>query len=347
MPLHKNKTVIYTVFILALFAAFAFINLPFVLPVVLAGIFALGLHDFVNKFCAKSRLPRKLCLWLIFICGLFFFIGPITIAVYRITFYFSQQQDNFQSDALLNQIQALKTFALNHLQSLSDWLGTDLTSPAREMIEKVLNTTGSIILNYSSQVISQLPAILLAIFVFMIVLFAFLSKSVGIWHFTQKYSPFEERLTQRLVDISKRACSVTLFSTFVVGLIQALVIGLGSLIFGEGDFWLVVAITFFVSFIPVIGAAPVGYLLAILAFIHDRVGPGIGLALVATLAGTIDNILKPFMVGGEHKISAIIGFTCVVGAIFMMGLPGLLLGPVIMNLFVGIVPVLIEEMKKA
>lgn len=347
MSFYTNKNLLYTVSIAVLFFAFAYINFPFFLPVILAGIFALGVHDFLGKASVKTRLPHKLCIWLFLLFGSVFFIGPILVAIYRVSYYISQKQDSFQSDTLITQIQALKTSLLGHLSTLSGWLGTDLSSPAKEFIEKVLNTAGSIIFNYSSQVLSQLPAILLAIFVFVLVLFAFLSKSSNIWKITLKYSPFEERITQQLVDITKKACSVTLFSTFVIGLIQAFTIGLGSLIFGEGDFWLVVAVTFFVSFIPVIGAAPVGFLLAIIAFIHDRVGPGIGLALVASFAGTIDNILKPFMVGGEHKVSALIGFTCVVGAVIMMGLPGLLLGPVIMNVFVGVTPVLIGELKSS
>ncbi|MNT64816.1 hypothetical protein D3C72_2027500 [compost metagenome] len=64
------------------------------------------------------------------------------------------------------------------------------------------------------------------------------------------------------------------------------------------------------------------------------------------IAGSIDNILKPIMVGrGENNVSAIVSFTSVVGAIIVMGIPGLILGPVIMNLFVGISPVLIKYLR--
>jgi predicted PurR-regulated permease PerM len=67
--------------------------------------------------------------------------------------------------------------------------------------------------------------------------------------------------------------------------------------------------------------------------------------VVSLIASVIDNILKPLLAGGDTKISAIVGFTSVVGAIIMMGLPGLLLGPVIMNLFARMMPILLPMLK--
>ena len=91
-----------------------------------------------------------------------------------------------------------------------------------------------------------------------------------------------------------------------------------------------------------------GFLLALLAYLQDKPGAAIGLAIIAIVAGTIDNILKPIMVGSggsENNVSAIVSFTSVVGAIIVMGLPGLILGPVILNLFAGLTPVLIRYLK--
>ncbi len=340
----KNKRLIYGVSAFVLFAAFFYINLPFLLPILIAGIFALGLHDFVMAVSKKIKTSHTLTVWGVLLIGFTFFWGPLALAFYRITVYISQNQDNFQSDALVGQLKALKTFSLTQIQAISEFLGTDLSTPAQQLLEKSFNAIGGTVLTFSSALVSQLPALFLATLVFTVFLFAFLLGHQTVWNFTQRYSFFNPRVTQRLTDLSKNACKVTLFSTFVIGLLQATLIGVSSLIFKVGDFWLVLTMTFFVSFIPVIGAAPVGYLLAVLAFIHDRTGAGIGLAIFATVAGSIDNILKPYLIGSDQEVPAIVGFTCVVGAIIMMGLPGLLLGPVIMSLFAGVMPVLLEEM---
>lgn len=329
-------------FIVVLLTAFVFINWPFLVPLALAGIFALGLHDLISRVSAKSKLNHKLLVTLTILLGLALFWVPLTLAIYRVIAYIEHRQ-GLETGSLLEQVHALKEFSLNGLQTLSDWTGVDLAGPARGLLENLLKKTGEIIFNYSSQFLTQLPSIILGSFVFVIVLFFLLLKASAVKNTILQYSPFETKITESLIFIFKRSCSVTLFSTLVVGLVQAFLIGFGSLIFGEGDFWLVLTITFFVSFIPVIGAAPIGYLLALLAFLGDRVGPAIGLTVIATIAGTIDNFLKPLIMSGVSKVSPVIGFTCVVGAVIMLGLPGLLLGPVIMNLFIGIAPLLLEE----
>lgn len=345
MDLLKSKsTIVRWSLLVLLVAAFLFINWPFIGPLILAGIFALGLNDFITSMCARTKLGRTMCVSLTILAGLAIFWIPITLAVYRIVVHISQPQ-TIETDRIVSQIHNLKEFVIQFLQKVSEWTGVDVAGPARGMLENVLRKTGEIIFNYSSEFLGQLPAILLASFVFIIVVMVLLLKADNVRDLVLKYSPFKIEMTQELIQVFKGSCSITLFSTLVIGLIQACIIGLGSLIFGEGDFWLVLTVTFFVSFIPVIGAAPVGFLLAVLAFIGGRTGSGIGLTIVAIIAGTIDNVLKPFMVGKENKINPVVGFTCVVGAIIMLGLPGLLIGPVIMNLFVGVSPILLKDVE--
>lgn len=333
---------VHWVLLIILLAAFIFINIPFLMPLILAGVFALGLNDWIEKLSKKGKFGRKSWSIIFMLLGMGLFLIPLSLAIYRIIVYASQPK-NLETDKILSQVNNLKNYGLNLLQRLSDFTGTDLAGPAREVSENVMHKIGSGALEYSTQFLGQLPAIMLLIFVFLIAMTVMLMRAPGIKEFTLRYSPLNTTTTEKLIAITKKSCWITLFSTLVIGLIQAGLIGVGSLLFGEGDFWLVITVTFFVSFIPVIGAAPVGYLLCLLAFIGDRTGAAVGLFIVATIAGSIDNIIKPFMVGGEQKISPVIGFTCVVGAIIMIGLPGLLIGPVIMNLFVGISPILIKD----
>lgn len=338
----SKKHLVSWFLILILTSAFVFINWPFLIPLVMAGIFALGLNDLVFKISTKRRISHKIVVSLTVLTGLALFWIPLALATYRVVSYIEKKEAT-EVDHTLNQISGLKELTLRGVQTISDWIGVDIAGPARGILENVLKKTGEIIFNYSSQFLTQLPTIVLGSFVFVITLFVLLLKANDIKKLVLKYSPIEPRSTEPLIDIFKKSCSVTLVSTLVVGLIQAVLIGIGSLIFREGDFWLVLTITFFLSFIPVIGAAPMGYLLAILAFLDDRMGATAGLVVVATVAGSIDNILKPMIMSGAIRVSPVVGFTCVVGAVIMLGLPGLLLGPVIMNLFVGIVPLLLDK----
>ena len=338
----KNQSHVFLwIMIVFLIAIFSYINLPFFYPILLAGIFALGLQDLVMKMTRRFG-HRTLTITLTLIAGLGLLFVPLFLAAYRVGIYLSKPQE-IERDQIMKQIGVLKTFALNTVQKVSDMTGLDLANPARQMMETGLHKVGEGALAYSTDFITQLPAFAIASLTFFLLLMVMMLKAHKIRAIVVRYSPLSRELTEQFIVIAKDSCSITLFSTVVIGIIQAFVVGLGSLVFGEGDFWLVLAVTFVVSFIPVIGAAPVGYVLALLAYLGDRTGPAIGLAIIATFSGTIDNILKPFMVGKDNDVSAILGFTCVVGAIIMLGLPGLLLGPVILNLVSQGLPLLLKD----
>lgn len=328
--------------ILFLAAGFFYINYPFVVPMVLAGIFALGLNNFVDFLKSKVNVKPIYIIAITIFGGFALFWVPMTLAIYRIVVYFSQP-NTIEAGQLFSQFESLKNLILNLFQELSSWTGIELAEPAKNLLENVMSKTGSLIFNYSTHFLSQVPSILLASFVFFIFVFISLLKASELKDFFMKYSPFSREASESILIILKNSCSMTLFSTLVIGLIQALVIGIGSLIFKQGDFLLVLTITFLFSFVPVFGAAPVGAVLALLAYIDQRYGSAFGLAIFAVIAGSVDNLLKPIMMGGTNNISPAIGFTCVVGAVIMLGLPGLLLGPVIMNLFFLITPLLIKE----
>ncbi|UYL07917.1 AI-2E family transporter [Bdellovibrio sp. SKB1291214] len=344
----KEKSQLVTwVLLFILGALFLYINLPFVVPLILAGIFAMGLINFTNRIANRVRAPRWLTVFGLVFVGLGAACVPLSLALYRVTVHLTGKQEDLQSSPIVEQLKNLQNQGMGLLKKATEWTGYDLATPAQGMTESVFKKIGGWLLAYSSDVVAQLPGILFNFFIFVLFLYFLLLKAGQIKAFVLRYSVVDEKLTESLIQVAKDSCAVTLFSTFVIGLIQAFLIGVGGLIFGEGDFWLVVTVTFVVSFIPIIGAAPVGFLLAILAFIGGRTGPGIGMAVVATVAGTIDNVLKPFLAGnlGDQKINPVIGFTCVIGAIVMFGISGLLLGPVIMNLAYGAIPLLLKHLK--
>ena len=123
---------------------------------------------------------------------------------------------------------------------------------------------------------------------------------------------------------------------------------LGSSIFGFHEFFLIFVVTFILSFIPVIGAAPVSFVLAITAFVIGQSGNGIGLLVVTGIAGSIDNIIKPYVFSareeGAHPIMSLIG---IIGSIIVFGLPGLLLGPLLLQLGTELLPKLFEKASAA
>lgn len=344
--LRNRSNVVISALLVLLLVSFFIINIPFVLPFIIAGIFALGLNDFINRTAARTKMPRGLVITIVTIVGLAIFWIPLSLAIYRLIMVVKLPQ-NLDSGHITQQLNTLKNFAVSIIERVSNTVGVDLTSPVRETLDNLMHRLGAFVFSFSTDVISSAPSVFFNLTMFLIFLVVLLVQANSFKGFVMKYTLLNEPLTEKIIQVVKRACATTLFSTFVIGVIQACTIGFGSLICGEGDFWIVTPITFVLSFIPVIGAAPVGFLLALLAFIGGRNGAGFGMVAFATVAGTIDNLLKPILISGKNDDTpAIVGFTCVVGAVIVMGLPGLLIGPVICNVVSQTVPILIPELHK-
>lgn len=343
--LKSKSNIIVWILLITIAGFFVYINLPFIGPLILAGIFALGLDNVVRKASMRFKVSHGLSALITVFLILTLFWAPLGLAIYRVIVNISNAK-NLEAGKVVEQINLLKQWVVSVLQKFEAITGSDLVNQASGIFESTAHQAAQWIVSYSSMIVTEVPGLAFQFFIFTIFVGLLLWKSNDIKVFVEKYSLIDQELTQAMVRIAKDACEITLFSTIAIGLIQATVVGIGSLIFGDWDFWLIVTITFVFSFIPIIGAGPVGFALAILAFVQGHPGGAIGMLVVSIIAGSIDNILKPYLAGGkgETKISPIIGFTSVVGAVIVMGIPGLLFGPVIMNLAYESIPILLKSL---
>lgn len=96
------------------------------------------------------------------------------------------------------------------------------------------------------------------------------------------------------------------------------------------------AVMSFAALIPAVGPGLVWLPASLLLFINGDLYGSITVALGGTLIlGTIDNILRPLLVGRDAKIPDAIVLLSVLGGIGVFGLSGLLLGPVIAAIFLA------------
>jgi predicted PurR-regulated permease PerM len=62
------------------------------------------------------------------------------------------------------------------------------------------------------------------------------------------------------------------------------------------------------------------------------------------VAGISDNLIRPFMgTLGEVNVHPLIGLLAIIGGVIMFGLPGLFIGPLVVSLSFGALPIIIEE----
>ena len=90
------------------------------------------------------------------------------------------------------------------------------------------------------------------------------------------------------------------------------------------------------SIIPAIGSALVWIPAAVFLFSTGSTGAGIGFTIWCVLVvGTVDNFLRPRLVGKDTKMPDILVLISTLGGIFLFGAVGFILGPIIAALFLG------------
>jgi predicted PurR-regulated permease PerM len=91
------------------------------------------------------------------------------------------------------------------------------------------------------------------------------------------------------------------------------------------------------SVIPGLGTAVIWVPASIVLLITGDTGRAIGLALFCGLVvGTIDNILRPRLVGADTRMHPLLILFSTMGGLAFFGFPGVIVGPILTALFITI-----------
>jgi predicted PurR-regulated permease PerM len=143
----------------------------------------------------------------------------------------------------------------------------------------------------------------------------------------------EERLVARFVSVAR----ATLKGTGVVGIAQGGLGGLGFWVAGIEGAALWATIMAVLSVLPGVGTALVWVPAVVYLFAVGKTLAAILLAAWCVLVvGTIDNFLRPRLVGKDTKMSDLLVLLSTLGGLTMFGAVGVVIGPIIAALFVTV-----------
>lgn len=326
-------------FAFLLVSLFFYILIPFIIPVVMGGIFAMALIPFL-EFLIKRRLSRDTSLVIISISLGGLILTPAVAFFLRGSSVVNAMMKSTDINSLTSKI--LKT-TYTVLDKFCDVYGFD-NQLAREKFNAIINSLGTTFSKIFADFMVSLPEILMGIIVTMMAAYFFLKEANRIRQIFDRYFYLSEDHGNKFIDMVKLGCQEVFITNIVTGVLQASIVAIGGLVFNVGDFFLIFFITFIVSFVPVIGAAPVAAIMAVSCFIESRTGAGIGMLTFAAVAGVSDNVLRPYLGSlGSASVHPFIGLLAVIGGVIMLGLPGLFIGPLIASLSIGALPIVIDE----
>jgi predicted PurR-regulated permease PerM len=113
---------------------------------------------------------------------------------------------------------------------------------------------------------------------------------------------------------------------------------------GVSNIFLLSVVTIICAIIPAIGPAivwiPVGLILLLTG---DYMGAGIVLGGGVALISTVDNILRPVLVGRDTSLPDPIILISILGGIATFGIPGLIIGPISAGLALSLLTMFTDE----
>jgi len=143
----------------------------------------------------------------------------------------------------------------------------------------------------------------------------------------------EEQMVARFVSVTR----ATIKGSLIIGIVQGALAGLGLYFAGIGGaaFWGTVMAV--LSIIPGVGTALVWVPAAIYLFATGHTTAAILLSVwCIAIVGTVDNVLRPWLVGRDTKMSDLLILLSTLGGLLMFGALGIVIGPIVAALFVTV-----------
>jgi predicted PurR-regulated permease PerM len=173
------------------------------------------------------------------------------------------------------------------------------------------------------------------LFVLLYTMFFFLTGGLGLLRTVLAYLPLTEADKQRMVEKFVSVTRATLKGTILIGAAQGVLGGLAFWAVGiDGAiFWGTVMTV--VSIIPGVGSGLVWLPAATILIATGGVWQGTTLAVFCALVvGSVDNVLRPRLVGQDTKMNELLIFFSTLGGLMLFGVMGFILGPILAALFV-------------
>ncbi len=217
----------------------------------------------------------------------------------------------------------------------------DKVEPYRNLI---LTKAGELVGHISGFLINRLRSATLGtvnfifmLFIMLYTMFFFFMDGPKLIDKILYYLPLEDHDERLMLNKFTSVTRATLKGTAVIGILQGTLAGAAFAVVGidSAVFWGTIMAV--LSFIPGIGTALVWVPAVIILAATGHPAKAIGLGVFcAAVVGSIDNLLRPILVGRDTQMHELMILFGTLGGIIMFGVLGIIIGPIIAALFLTV-----------
>jgi predicted PurR-regulated permease PerM len=324
---------------------------PFVEVLLLAAVLAGALYPLQRWLTARlwnrGSLGAGLLCFLVMItvlaplAGFTFIVARETIAAARIV------SETVSQDGIMGLLDR----APQSLHNAADYVLSRTPLEGQEVLAKLRSYVaqqGSRVASMAALVLTQTGVVLLHAALMLVALYFFLLDGKRLVAWLERVLPLKPGRTAELLREFRGVSASVLSSTLVTAVLQTLIAVPGYLIAGVPKPWLFTAGTFFLSFVPTVGAGSACMIAALTLLLMDQAWMALLIAVWgAVLVGLADNIVKPIIARrGMHMHGGLIFFALVSG-LAAFGPIGLLLGPLSVSFLLAVIRMCERDFERA
>jgi predicted PurR-regulated permease PerM len=342
-PPTTSGTNLRTAFVLLLVAAvtalFVAVAWPFLKPLLLAALLAGLFHPLYRWITrllgARQSLGAAVTLLVLLILGL----GPLSAFLGIVV----QQALTVSDQAipwLSQHLGAASTFDVHEwlvqrFPALAEYMPSQ--EQLLQQVGTAAKTAGAFLVNFASRMTAMTATFLLNLFVMLYAMFFFFKDGHKILERIFYYLPLSDEDETRMLARFTSITRATVKGTLVIGVIQGALAGIAFWVAGIDGAALWGTVMTILSIIPGIGAPLVWVPVVIFLFLNGQyLTATLLLAWCAAVVGTIDNFLRPVLVGRDAKMPDLLILIGTLGGLFLFGPIGFIVGPIICGLFLTV-----------
>jgi predicted PurR-regulated permease PerM len=311
---------------------------PFVNVLAWAIVLVVVFHPVHRRLLARTKRPATSAL-LSSLLVIFVILAPLTLISLMVFNQISGIAHNLQDNSgggFLNQDSPVIGPALRWLGQYVD-INQALSQEA--IVERLKGMSGAIA-GRTLGFVGGLFGALVQIFFVIFTMYYLFRDGDRIAKALPDILPLERTQSVAILERTRNVISASLYGVLVIAIIQGALGGLAFWALGipSAIVWAVVMI--FLSMIPMAGSFVVWVPAAIYLAATGHWGKAIVLAAWGALViGTIDNILRPKLVGEKTKLHELFIFFSVLGGLHVFGVVGIVLGPVMLAITLALLEV--------
>ncbi len=340
----------YFLFIVIIFSALLFFKIMkfFLLPVFLAAIFSGLLYPFYEKLLrwtsgrkGLSAFLTCIFLMLVIIVPTYFVIDVVRVEAVQLYQTHEQTITEFR-----NKLHSGTWGEI--VSSTRDRYGINLEEfDILNTIKTALTGVGNFLVTAVNKTWQGTFQFLMDFLIMFFTMYYFFKDGDRLIDYLKYLSPLRDEHEDRLIRQFNSISRATVKGTLLIGLTQG---GLGALLLWAFGFKSPVVfgmVMFILSVIPMVGGWLVLYPAAIYELVLGHYWQGLAIVIItAVIISNIDNFMRPKLVGRDTGMHDLLIFFSSIGGIYVFGVMGFILGPIITVLFMTVLDIYSIEFKE-